>query len=291
MALFSERQQLDSQTEIVDDAPEWLRGVFFNQILVGFLHLDRKSSVDSFWDGASEMMERLQSPIGAKWLIEKVSVLTKTTPPLNYVIDAVCHDALQRQLLTMKWFHFYDVIEIVGNALRISDGKADDGFKRSFQRYKEKTNEWLIDGSIGWRLGGRGLLERTMPAEVSEMEQAMVSNADPVAAYISKARGFLNQHPCDSANAIKDSVSAVESVAKSLAPGASTLGDAVNHIRKKNIYPPLLLTVIDKLYAFANAEPAVRHGSPQEERVIRADAEFSYATSLAIIRYLRDSRE
>ncbi len=174
MTLFSERQQLDSQTEIVDDAPEWLRAVFFNQVLVGFLHIDRKSSVDSFLDGASEMMERLQSPIGVKWLIEKVSVLTKTNPPLNYVLDAVCHDALQRQLLTMKWFHFYDVIEIVGNALRIRDGKADYSFHRSFQRYKDKTNEWLLDGSIGWRLSERGLLERTMPAEVSEMEQAIL---------------------------------------------------------------------------------------------------------------------
>jgi hypothetical protein len=291
MALFSERQQLASPTEIVDEAPEWLRMVFFNQVLKGFLHLDRKSSSDFFSDGASEMMERLQSPIGVKWLIERLAVLTKISPSSNYIYDEICQDALQSQLLTMKWFHFYDVLEIAGNALRTNDGKADYGHNRSFQRFRDKTNACFIDGGIGWRLNDRGLLERTMPAEVTEMEQFVFANSDPVAIHISNARGYLNKKPCDSANAIKESVCAVESLARTIDSKAATLGDAIDHLRKQTTYPPLMLSLVEKLWAFSNAEPGVRHGSPQEERVIRADAEFSYATSLAIIRYLRDSRK
>lgn len=286
MPLFSEREGLTSRQVIVDDAPQWLRNGFFSQVLSPFLHLDRSSNP------FASPTDSIGHPIGVKSLTEKISFIAETSPPNNYLSDVLSFPSLQKQLSELPWFHFYNSIERVGQLLRDEDNK--DPYHsyptRHFQKFRVDANKFLEEAAVGWRLNDRGILERTLPAEVSEMEQAVLANADPVAIHISKARGYLNKKPCDSANAIKESVCAVESLARTIDSKAETLGDALKHLRKQNAYSPLMLSLIEKLWAFSNDEPGVRHGNPQVPRVIRADAEFSYATSLAIIRYLRDSR-
>jgi hypothetical protein len=289
MPLFSEREGLTTRQVIVDDAPQWLRDGFFSQVLRPFLHLDQSSNP------FASSTDAIGSPIGVKSLTEKISTIARISTPPNYRSDVLSFSALQEMLSVLPWFHFYNSIELVGQLLRSEDNK--DPYHsyptRHFQKFRVDANKFLEEAAVGWQLHESGKLQRILPVDVTGLESSVVSaNTDsPIASHITKARGFINQHPCDSANAIKECVCAVESFAKTLAPKAATLGDAVKQLSKQKAYPPLMLTLIDKLYAFTNAEPGVRHGSPQEERVIRADAEFSYATSLAIIRYLRDSRE
>jgi hypothetical protein len=287
MQLFSEREGLTTQQVIVDDAPQWLRDGFFSQVLSPFLHLDQSSNP------FASPTDAIVSPIGVKSLTEKISTIAKISTPPNYHSDVLSFPALQKLLSELPWFHFYNSIELVSQLLRSEDGK--DPYHsyptRHFQKFHVDANRFLEEGAVGWRLSERGLLERTMPAEVTEMEQFALVNSDPVAIHISKARGYLNKKPCDSANAIKESVCAVESLARTIDSKAATLGDAVKQLRKQKTYPPLMLSLIQKLWDFSNSEPGVRHGNPQAPRVIRADAEFSYVTSLAIIRYLRDLRK
>jgi hypothetical protein len=289
MPLFSEREGLTLRQETTDDAPQWLRSGFFSQVLEPVLHLDRSS------DPFASPTDLIGSPIGVKFLIERISLVTRTDTPANYRNDAMSISALKSQLFAVPWFHFYNSVELVSQLLRghdDSDGNRSYGV-RYFPKFRDETNKFFREAAVGWQLNGVGKLQRTLPAEVSGLEASIISaNArDPVALNVAKARGFINQHPCDAANAIKESISAVESAARAIAPGSATVGDAINKLRKQGTYPSLMLSVIEKLYGFANAEPGVRHGSPQEERVVRADAEFVYVTSLAIIGYFRDARK
>jgi len=48
----------------------------------------------------------------------------------------------------------------------------------------------------------------------------------------------------------------------------------------------MLITIIDKFYAYSNAEPAVRHGSDRASSVLEYDAELALHFAAAFIRAL-----
>jgi len=90
----------------------------------------------------------------------------------------------------------------------------------------------------------------------------------------------------DPENSIKEIVSTVESIGRVLYPKASTLGDVVKEMRRENVLPQHLVSVIEKFYSYANAEPAVRHGAPVPSKVVLDDAEFCLHLGAALISYL-----
>lgn len=57
-------------------------------------------------------------------------------------------------------------------------------------------------------------------------------------------------------------------------------------MRKDGSVSPMLITVIEKFYAYANAEPAVRHGSDKASSVLEHDAELALHFAAAFIRTL-----
>jgi hypothetical protein len=75
-------------------------------------------------------------------------------------------------------------------------------------------------------------------------------------------------------------------VCRTFYPDASTLGDALKLMRKDGSVSPMLITVIEKFYAYANAEPAVRHGSDKASSVLEHDAELALHFAAAFIRTL-----
>jgi hypothetical protein len=104
--------------------------------------------------------------------------------------------------------------------------------------------------------------------------------------HLIKAIRYLQDEPVDPENSIKEIVSTVESVGRVLYSDAKTLGDVVKAMRKDHTRPQLLITVIEKFYGYANAEPAIRHGSSMSSKVALDDAEFCLHVGAALTRYL-----
>jgi len=158
-----------------------------------------------------------------------------------------------------------------------------------FEAYRAKVNDLFAEHSVVWRLNKESQLEREMPEELVQaleaVQESLGATLEPAAMAFKKARRFLTGRPLDPENAIKEIVSAVESVGRSLYPGATTLGDVVRAMRRTD-FPPLMATVIDKFWAFASAEPGVRHGGTTTPRVELADADFCLHLGTALIRYL-----
>ncbi|MFT6909747.1 MAG: hypothetical protein ACJAS1_006474 [Oleiphilaceae bacterium] len=102
--------------------------------------------------------------------------------------------------------------------------------------------------------------------------------------FYSKARSFILSPSKDPENSIKESVSAVESVCKTIYPNCATLGDSLKKMKKEKLISPMLITVFEKFYAYTNAEPAVRHGSDKMSGVDEMDAELALHMSAAFIR-------
>ncbi|EHH1032906.1 hypothetical protein J7G20_004341 [Vibrio parahaemolyticus] len=200
--------------------------------------------------------------------------------------------SLYSHLLICDWFEFYDLVEMVAKALieYNSDPFASDLYR--YQGYQTKLNGLFEEDAVGWRLNESGELYRHIPealvSRLNSVSSDIEAQYQPARAHYKKAVKFLYQHPIDPANAIKEIVSALESVARVQNTSASTLGEAIKQMKKKEQCPRLLLDSMDKLYAYANS--TVRHGNKEVVEITLQEAELALHTGIAFIRYLIDSK-
>jgi hypothetical protein len=207
-----------------------------------------------------------------------------------------CEEELQRLVATAKWYHFYDFMELVAQRLRESERGRDASWKEKFgfAAYQKKVNDLLGEDRTAWRLNSKGEVVRDVPPEynsaLDEVESALKGKLEPAREHYRKAIRFIYERPLDPENCIKEIVSAIESLGKIIYPGTNTLGDVVKKLRADESAPQGIVTVIEKFYAFANAEPAVRHGGAIASTVSIQDAEFCFLVGTALIRYLVRTR-
>jgi len=294
---FSKRYGYDPAipTEpVVQDAPGALRFGFINGILDDLTYIDRDSRYPN--------PER--RPFGVKALGQQLCVLFREEPDSSLDDSWRCWDALKSLLRQCEWYRFYDAVERIGELIQEAERQFGQGAIRGvtsecdpaewaerfgFEAYRANVNDLFADLGVVWRLNTESRLEREMPEELAQavdaVEASLADTLEPAHIAFKKARRFLTGRPLDPENAIKEIVSAVESVGRSLYPGATTLGDVVRVMRRAS-FPPLMATVIEKFYAFASAEPGVRHGGTTTSRVELADADFCLQVGTALIRYL-----
>lgn len=76
-----------------------------------------------------------------------------------------------------------------------------------------------------------------------------------------KARGLAEAEAPDIENAIKEGVSAVESLAKVVTGSGATLGECIKTLRAERRLDARTDKILEGLWTFANSAPRVRHGS------------------------------
>jgi hypothetical protein len=295
MTTFSKRYGYGPQgpTEpILEDAPSWLR-TRYNRILNYFSYVDqdlRHRNVEG-------------RPLGVKYLIEIVSDQLREEAGEEAWDSEACRDYLESMINGIEWYNFYDVVERIGKEIKkaeqewlkavrlTSDEEIEHHIERfGFETYRSKINELFSDETIGWRLDKDCLLKRDSPKDLSrrieKIGQALKDEFEPARGHYGKAVRYANARPLDPENSIKEIVSAIESVGRVLYPKAQTLGDVAKEMRKEQKFPQHLIATIEKFYAYACSEPAVRHGGPVSSRVLSDDAEFCLHMGAALIRYM-----
>ncbi len=291
MQPFSTRQGLDPgrpRQPIEDDVPQWLRSRFI-ALFAPFWYLDRDPRYPN----------EEHAPIGVKGIHERFCQLLREEAHDEYFDSWHAGEALADHLRACTWYHFLDFVELVGT--RLKDAEEGHNFEPDwlerfgYEAYRKQVNEAFTEERLVWRLDSRGQLVRQAPpalqARIEAVEQSLADEYSPARDHFRKAQRFLTERPLDPENAIKEVVSAVESVARVICPKASTLGAALKELQKKRALPGLLIDSLEKLYAYASAEPAVRHGAPAQSRVSLHDAELAFHVSAAFIRYLIALRE
>jgi len=291
---FSKRYGYDPEmpTEpVVEDAPGVVRFAFLKGILDDLTFIDRDPR---YPDGQNR-------PLGVKAVGEQLCVLFRQEPDSSLDDSWSCWDTLQSLVRGCEWYHFYDAVERIGELIQEAERQYgqreidwDGGWagRFGFQAYRANVNELFADHGVVWRLSPESHLEREMPEPLAKaietVEEALAAGFEPASVAFNKARQFLTTRPLDPENAIKEIVSSVESVGRSMYPGTATLGDVCKEMRRAGS-PPLMVTFIEKFYAFASAEPGVRHGGSTTPKVELADADFCLHVGTALIRYLIDS--
>ena len=118
---------------------------------------------------------------------------------------------------------------------------------------------------------------------IKELREAGLHGAE---AHLKKAGELINEG--DWPGAVRESINAVESVARLLAPNANTLGPALAALESGGRLHPALRGAFDKLYGYTSDEEGIRHPlienatSPvgQDEAVFMLGACASFASYL-----------
>lgn len=200
--------------------------------------------------------------------------------------------AITHHLKECPWDEFYDFVELLGALLikKEAEGPFDD--PEYFKPYQTQVNNLFQEDGIGWSLNDTSQLYRQVPKSLAKRIEATGSSLgarfDTARVHFQKAQAYIHQHPIDEAHSIKEIVSAIESVSKVLFPKASTLGDAIKTMRKDTRFAPQLIDALEKLYAYSNATPLIRHGHTTIGRPKLSEAELALFLGTAFIRYLID---
>jgi hypothetical protein len=190
------------------------------------------------------------------------------------------HAELRLYFFKCDWYEVYDFIEYVANNYDRSQFK--DGFV-------EACNQELEREVSAYRFVGGVISRIADQVELDEVEQALTSSNEPVRAHLRRALELLSSRKSpDYRNSIKESISAIESLAAS-STGAEkgTLGQLLKRIEEKVGLHPALKTGFSNLYGYTSDEGGIRHALMEADTVRFEEAKFFLVVCSAFANFIR----
>jgi DNA-binding transcriptional ArsR family regulator len=178
-----------------------------------------------------------------------------------------------------EWYEVYDFLEWVVLYL----GEAEAGYEKLFNAILERE-------LAGYRFVAGKIVDITNTQELEMLEQAIDdSKFSGAAAHLKRALELLADRKApDYRNSVKESISAVESIARTIsgAPKA-TLGEALKVLEKAGKVHPALKDGFLKLYGYTSDAEGIRHAMLDEPNVTQADARFMLLSCTSFVNYLK----
>ncbi len=189
-------------------------------------------------------------------------------------------EVLRSYFLKAKWYEVYDFVEFVSE---YGPATGRDGFINTCNNFLDRENS-------GYRFVDGKIIEISSSDEVSEIENA-IEKSTPyygVKQHLSSAIALLsNKERPDYRNSIKESISAVESLCKTISRDEkATLGVALKSLEKKGVMHPALKSAFSSLYGYTNDAEGIRHALMEESNLSSADARFMLISCSAFINYM-----
>lgn len=178
-----------------------------------------------------------------------------------------------------QWYEVYDFLEWVVAYL----DEAGKGYEKLFNVILERE-------LAGYRFIEGKIVDITDRQEVEMLEHALAdSKFSGAAAHLKRALDLLADRKApDYRNSIKESISAVESIALTISNSPkSTLGEALKVLEKDGKIHPALKEGFLKLYGYTSDEQGIRHAMLDEPKVTQADARFMLLSCTSFVNYLK----
>lgn len=203
---------------------------------------------------------------------------------LNYFrhpLDGLDHDwrkvlkQLREHFFGCKWYEAYDFVEFVAN---------------NYNRYRFREsflpacNSLLEKEMAGYRFVGGVLTRITEKEEMEEIEQALATNARPVAIHIRRSLEMLSdRNSPDYRNSIKEAISAVESLVAQILGEKGTLGQLLKKLEAQVDFHSALKSAFSSLYGYTSDEGGIRHALMENQSNDFHDAKFMLVVCSAFI--------
>jgi hypothetical protein len=188
------------------------------------------------------------------------------------------HDELRKYFFACKWNEAYDFVEFT---LFHCPAEYDDSYRGFCNAILERENS-------GYRFVGNRLAEVTSPAEISTIEAAMQTPLAGAQKHLQAALALLaDRKKPDYRNSIKESISAVESVARSITGDPkATLGAALSVLQPKIGMHQAMKSAFAALYGYTSDQQGIRHAMLDEPKISFSDAKFMLVACSAFITFV-----
>jgi len=180
-----------------------------------------------------------------------------------------------------KWFEVYDFLEFV---LDFANGQ-------NYLKNIEKRINIVLESELStYRFIDGVCTDITTENEIDEVKEALeVGPFEGAQNHLKRALELLyDREKPDYRNSIKESISAVESVARSITnKPKATLGDLLPYLEKQHNLHPALKEAFSRLYGYTSDEGGIRHAMMESTGLKAADARFFLISCSAFINYLK----
>jgi len=180
-----------------------------------------------------------------------------------------------------SWNEAYDFLEFLA---KFTNGRY------GFGGFSDSVNSALEREMAGYRLIGVQITDITSEEEVEMLQEAISdSKYAGVSTHLRRSLELLSdrKNP-DYRNSIKESISAVEAMAKIVTgKDGSTLGDALKVLEKNRHINQRLKEGFEKLYAYTNDKNGIRHAMTEEHDISTPEARFFLLSCTSFVNFLK----
>ena len=272
--LFSQRNRYKSirdiiQKESMDDA---LRNRIWSEVCSIF-----SSEFKSIYINEREFAKGFIKDIWANFLKLPVDEI-----PVDYQILS----AIRKNIFSQDWYVIYDFLEFVIKSHCINNPE----YLPKKQLFLSNIEKILVEEFSAYRIINDQVTEITSELEIQSIEEAMQATDEFINAqqHLQTALKLMSdrQNP-DYRNSIKESISAVESICKTVTnDDKATLGKALRLIDEKFRLHSALKESLSKLYGYTSDADGIRHALMEESTLTFIDAKFMLVACTNFINYL-----
>ena len=187
--------------------------------------------------------------------------------------------AIRKYFFECEWFEAYDFLEFVITY-----------YERTKPRLSEFMNGILERELSAFRFVSGHLTDITNAQELAMLDDALRdSKFAGVTAHLQRGLElYADREKPDYRNSIKESISAVESMARIVSENPkATLGDALKTIEKRGSLHHALKDGFIKLYGYTSDEGGIRHAMLDEPNLTSSDARYFLLSCTSFVNYLK----
>ncbi|MDX1996106.1 MAG: hypothetical protein SF066_00185 [Thermoanaerobaculia bacterium] len=178
-----------------------------------------------------------------------------------------------------EWYEVYDLLEFVVRIQSIEEPHLPDELNQVLSR--ELSGYRFIDGTLA---------EITDPQESQMLVETLADTRfAPVTSHLKRGLHLLaDRKQPDYRNSIKESISAVEAMARIVSKNPkATLGEALKVLEKNGHLHAALKEGFAKLYGYTSDEAGIRHAMLEEPNLDQSDARYFLLSCTSFINYLK----
>lgn len=197
--------------------------------------------------------------------------------PASFIL---AKEYVKKYFFSCAWFEIYDFIEFTMEHL---PGYLTSGFIKF-------CNQALESELSAYRIIDNKIVEITSETELESIGHALdnTSKYKNVHTHLSTALTLLSdrKNP-DYRNSIKESISAVEAIVKTITgKDKTTFGEALIAIERSGQIHPAFKKSLTALYGYTSDSDGIRHSLMEEDILTLVDANFLLVTCTAFINYI-----
>lgn len=187
---------------------------------------------------------------------------------------------------SFQWYQVYNLIEFIAyncNEMR---------YELNANKFKSEVNQILEEELAGYRFIGGTLAPISSPEEISSITSALVAAKEKelygTQKHIETALALMAKKPApDYRNSIKESISAIESIAKQLTGEAGGgLEKALSKLDSVVHFHGAFKAGLLSLYGYTSDENGIRHAILEEADIGFDEAKFMLITCSALVNFI-----